>query len=147
MKKRNTGAFTFLAWASFAFALLAMFIGIYTLEESLSVKGYYAVTALYLTMASFVLQKTIRDNQDDEGERTKRNTKAFTFLAWAAFATALAAMFIGIVNLNQPLSVQGYYAVTALFLTMSSFVLQKTVRDNKEDQDLEGKTDAIEFRE
>ncbi|WP_256257356.1 YiaA/YiaB family inner membrane protein [Paenibacillus sp. UNCCL117] len=68
-------------------------------------------------------------------------------MAWAAFATALAAMFIGIVNLNQPLSVQGYYAVTALFLTMSSFVLQKTVRDNKEDQDLEGKTDAIEFRE
>nr|WP_281287016.1 YiaA/YiaB family inner membrane protein [Paenibacillus hemerocallicola] len=59
-------------------------------------------------------------------------------MAWAAFATALIAMFIGIYNLNQPLSVQGYYAVTALFLTMSSFVLQKTVRDNKEDDDLIG---------
>ncbi|WP_246131898.1 YiaA/YiaB family inner membrane protein [Paenibacillus hemerocallicola] len=50
----------------------------------------------------------------------------------------MIAMFIGIYNLNQPLSVQGYYAVTALFLTMSSFVLQKTVRDNKEDDDLIG---------
>ncbi|WP_274381430.1 YiaA/YiaB family inner membrane protein [Paenibacillus mesophilus] len=59
-------------------------------------------------------------------------------MAWAAFATALIAMFIGIYNLNQPLSVQGYYAVTSLFLTMSSFVLQKTVRDNKEDDDLLG---------
>jgi hypothetical protein len=143
MKKRNTGAFTFLAWSSFGFALLAMFIGIYTLEEALSVKGYYAVSALYLTMASFVLQKTIRDNQEETKGR-RRNTGAFTFLSWAAFATALLAMFIGIVNLNQPLSVQGFYAVTALFLTMSSFVLQKTVRDNKEDQEAHGHVDIAD---
>ncbi|WP_426454973.1 YiaA/YiaB family inner membrane protein [Paenibacillus sp. S-38] len=57
-------------------------------------------------------------------------------MSWTAFSTALLAMFIGIVNLEQPLSVQGYYAVTALFLTMSSFVLQKTVRDNKEDSEM-----------
>lgn len=65
MRKRNTAAFTFLAWASFTLAALAMFIGIYTLDESLPVKGYYAVTALFLIMSSFVLQKTIRDNQED----------------------------------------------------------------------------------
>lgn len=137
MRKRNTAAFSFLAWASFASAFLAMFIGIYTLQESLSVKGYYAVSALYLTMAAFVLQKTIRDNQEDEESHRKRNTGAFTFLAWAAFVTALLAMFIGIYNLEQPLSVKGYYAVTALFLTMSAFVLQKTVRDNREDEQYE----------
>ncbi|WP_281423155.1 YiaA/YiaB family inner membrane protein [Paenibacillus oenotherae] len=56
-------------------------------------------------------------------------------MAWTAFSTALMAMFIGICYLDQPLSVQGYYAVCALFLTMSSFVLQKTVRDNNEDID------------
>lgn len=136
MRKRNTTAFSFMAWAAFASAFAAMFVGIYTLEEILSVKGYYAVAALYLTMASFVLQKTIRDNQDDGYSGKKRNTGAFTFLAWTAFATALLAMFIGIYNLDQPLSVQGYYAVCTLFLTMSSFVLQKTVRDNKEDETL-----------
>jgi len=138
MRRRNTTAFSFMAWASFACAFAAMFIGIYTLQEPLSVKGYYAVAALYLTMSSFVLQKTIRDNQDDAHTGKKRNTGAFTFLSWAAFATALIAVFIGIYNLNQPLSVQGYYAVCALFLTMSSFVLQKTVRDNKEDDELYG---------
>ncbi|WP_245954682.1 YiaA/YiaB family inner membrane protein [Paenibacillus flagellatus] len=78
----------------------------------------------------------MRDNQEDAPTGKRRNTGAFTFLSWAAFGTALVAMFIGICNLNQPLSVQGYYAVCALFLTMSSFVLQKTVRDNKEDDDL-----------
>ncbi|MEK8128545.1 YiaA/YiaB family inner membrane protein [Paenibacillus filicis] len=86
----------------------------------------------------------MRDNQDDAAEGRRRNTGAFTFLSWAAFATALIAMFIGIVNLNQPLSVQGFYAVTALFLTMSSFVLQKTVRDNKEDQDTNGHSEIME---
>lgn len=64
--RRNTQAFTFMAWASFVLAFLAMFIGIYTLDASLPVKGYYAVTALFLVMSSFVLQKTIRDNQEDD---------------------------------------------------------------------------------
>ncbi|HEU4964580.1 MAG TPA: YiaA/YiaB family inner membrane protein [Bacilli bacterium] len=67
-RKRNTPAFTFLAWTSFAAAVFAMFIGIYTLDATLPVKGYYAVTAMFLIMSSFVLQKTIRDNQEDEAE-------------------------------------------------------------------------------
>lgn len=113
-----------------------MFIGIYTLEESLSVKGYFAVCALFLTMSAFVLQKVIRDNLEDGYESRKRNTSAFTFLAWSSFALALLGMFIGIINLEQLLSVKGYYAVTALFLTMSSFVLQKTVRDNNDEDAL-----------
>ncbi|MFB9752272.1 YiaA/YiaB family inner membrane protein [Paenibacillus hodogayensis] len=84
----------------------------------------------------------MRDNQEDADAGRKRNSGAFNFLAWAAFSTALIAMFIGIFNLQQPLSVQGYYAVCALFLTMSSFVLQKTVRDNKEDDELQGPANA-----
>ncbi len=71
MKKRNTAAFTFLAWTAFITALLAMFIGIYTLDASLPVKGYYAVGTLYLTMSAFVLQKTIRDNEEDTAHDRK----------------------------------------------------------------------------
>ncbi|TYR81778.1 hypothetical protein FZC66_08075 [Priestia megaterium] len=72
MRNRNTTAFTFLAWTAFITALLAMFIGIYTLKEPLSVKGYYAVGTLYLTMSAFVLQKTIRDNEEQ-----KQNERRF----------------------------------------------------------------------
>ncbi|WP_307258693.1 YiaA/YiaB family inner membrane protein [Oikeobacillus pervagus] len=71
MKKRNTAAFTFLAWISFVAACLAMYIGIYFLNEPLVVKGYYAVTAAFLIMSSFVLQKVVRDNYEDE-EKTKQ---------------------------------------------------------------------------
>lgn len=75
MKKRNTQAFTFLAWFAFITAFAAMFIGIYTLDEPLPVKGYYAVGTLYLTMSAFVLQKTIRDNEEDREETSKREEK------------------------------------------------------------------------
>ena len=34
-----------------------MLIGIYTLDETLSVKGYYLIGTLFLTMSCFVLQK------------------------------------------------------------------------------------------
>ena len=63
MRRRNTQAFTFLAWTSFVCALSGMLIGIYTLDATLSVKGYYLLGTLFLTMSCFVLQKTIRDNE------------------------------------------------------------------------------------
>lgn len=76
MKRRNTQAFTFLSWASFALALSMMLIGIYTLEEPLSVKGYYLMGTFFLVMSSFVLQKVVRDNaEDDDRERRLSQTK------------------------------------------------------------------------
>jgi uncharacterized membrane protein YiaA len=67
----------------------------------------------------------------------KRNTPAFTFLAWASFTLSCGFMFIGLYNMEAPLVEKGYYAVCACFLIMSSFVLQKTIRDNIEDQEYE----------
>lgn len=69
----------------------------------------------------------------------RRNTPAFTFLAWASFALAVGFTFIGIYNMDAPLVEKGYYSVCSLFLIMSSFVLQKVVRDNQEDDDLHRK--------
>jgi uncharacterized membrane protein YiaA len=63
----------------------------------------------------------------------RRNTQAFTFLAWASFVLSCGFMFIGLFNMDAPLVEKGYYAVCSCFLIMSSFVLQKTIRDNAED--------------
>jgi hypothetical protein len=79
-------------------------------------------------MSSFVLQKTIRDNQTNE----RKNTSAFTALSYASFTAAILAEYIGIWTLQETLSVKGYYAVTAAFMVISSFVLQKVIRDNQE---------------
>jgi uncharacterized membrane protein YiaA len=49
----------------------------------------------------------------------------------------MIAQYVGLWYLEEPLSVKGYYAVTAAFLVMSAFVLQKVIRDNAEDDDIE----------
>ncbi len=57
MRRRNTQAFTFLAWTSFVCALSGMLIGIYTLDETLSVKGYYLIGTLFFNDVLFCITK------------------------------------------------------------------------------------------
>ncbi|BBH24148.1 hypothetical protein Back11_54930 [Paenibacillus baekrokdamisoli] len=64
-RSRNTSAFTFMAWGGFLLAILAEYIGLYTLQEPFYVKGYYAIGGAFLIVACLVLQKTIRDNEED----------------------------------------------------------------------------------
>ncbi|NBD24669.1 hypothetical protein GT019_12370 [Paenibacillus sp. T1] len=68
-RRRNTSAFTFLSWAGFGLAILAQYIGIFNLEEPLAVKGYYAIGGAFLIVSCLVLQKTIRDNEEDRLNR------------------------------------------------------------------------------
>ena len=49
---------------SFAFAALAMGIGIYHLPVDPWVRGYVAMGALFLVGSSFTLAKTIRDDHE-----------------------------------------------------------------------------------
>ncbi|MBF0775228.1 MULTISPECIES: YiaA/YiaB family inner membrane protein [Streptococcus] len=63
---RNTPAFTLMAWASFAFFVALILIGLYTLKEPLMVKGYYLMGSVGLISSSFTVSKVVRDNQEDE---------------------------------------------------------------------------------
>lgn len=64
-RRRNTPTYSFMAWAAFVLACGFEFFGIYTLEEPLYVKGYYAIAGAFLIVSCLVLQKTIRDNEED----------------------------------------------------------------------------------
>lgn len=63
-RRRNTQHFTFLAWAAFCIFTALMFIGLYTLDETLSVKGYYAMGTVGIIVSSFMVAKVTRDNQE-----------------------------------------------------------------------------------
>jgi hypothetical protein len=138
-RRRNTPTYTFMAWSAFIIAAGFEFIGIYTLKQPLSVQGYYAVTGVLLIITSFLLQKVARDNDEDKflqehnPNYRKRNTAAFTFMAWGGFIIAIFAEYIGIYTLEEPFSVKGYYAIGGAFLIVACLVLQKTIRDNEED--------------
>lgn len=67
-RKRNTGAFTFLAWGSLILSVSFLLIGIWNTEWQLVEKGYYAGCFLWGIYSAFVLSKVIRDNQEDEEE-------------------------------------------------------------------------------
>jgi uncharacterized membrane protein YiaA len=139
-RRRNTPAYTFMAWASFAIAMGFEFVGIYNLEQPLSVQGYYAVSAILIIITSFLLQKVIRDNDEDNFLRETnythrmRNTPAFSFMSWAGFLLGVLFYYIGLWNLEEPLYVRGYYAIGGMFLIVTCLVLQKTIRDNEEDK-------------
>ncbi|WP_258171462.1 YiaA/YiaB family inner membrane protein [Paenibacillus sp. R14(2021)] len=55
-----------MSWAGFVLAIMAQYIGLYNLQEPLYVKGYYAIGGAFLIVACLVLQKTIRDNEEDK---------------------------------------------------------------------------------
>jgi uncharacterized membrane protein YiaA len=139
-RRRNTPAYTFMAWGSFTIAMGFEFVGIYNLNQPLSVQGYYAVSAILIIITSFLLQKVIRDNDEDNYlketnySHRMRNTPAFSFLAWSGFLLGVLFEYVGLWNLEEPLYVKGYYAIGAMFLIVTCLVLQKTIRDNEEDK-------------
>ena len=68
---RNTTSFNMMAWGSFAFFVILMLIGLYTLKEPLMVKGYYLMGCVGLISSSFTVSKVVRDNQEDEENYNK----------------------------------------------------------------------------
>ena len=60
---RNTTSFNMMAWGSFAFFVILMLVGLYTLKEPLMVKGYYLMGCVGLILSSFMVSKLVRDNQ------------------------------------------------------------------------------------
>lgn len=82
------------------------------------------------------------------------NSTGWLFYVKAAFAFAILAVTLGIIFMPGGLIVQGYFAVSSLFLVSSTITLSKTLRDEHEAQRLlhrisEAKTSKIlrEFSE
>lgn len=72
MRQRNTASFYLMAWASFAFFIALMVIGLWTLKEPLMVKGYYLMGSVGLISSSFTVAKVVRDKQEDEEDSYTR---------------------------------------------------------------------------
>ena len=64
----------------------------------------------------------------------RRNTQAYTFMAWVSFVLALGIFFISLYNADWPLMEKGLYAALVLWLVSATFTLQKVIRDNAEDE-------------
>ncbi|MFD7441102.1 YiaA/YiaB family inner membrane protein [Streptomyces sp. NPDC059909] len=62
----------------------------------------------------------------------QQNTTAYYGQAVASFAIALAAVALGIFNLDADVWVRAFLGIAVLYLTTSAFTLAKVVRDRQE---------------
>jgi hypothetical protein len=126
-RERDTGAWIFQVWAAFAFAIGVTGWGILNLPGEAWMRAYVFMGAAFLLVASFMLQKTIRDNRYRQVD-----TPAWRFLSWAAFLLAGAMTGLGVMGLQVEIWVKGYLVASLLFMVSAAFTLAKTIRDNFE---------------
>ncbi|WP_085993251.1 YiaA/YiaB family inner membrane protein [Oceanobacillus senegalensis] len=66
----------------------------------------------------------------------RRNTPAFTFLAYFTFAAGVALFLIGLYNAEMELNEKGYYVAVMLLVAVGAILTQKVTRDNSEDDEI-----------
>lgn len=62
----NSQSWLFFVKSSFAISLLAMIGGIVMMPADLVVKGYLAITALFMVSSTITLSKTLRDEHESQ---------------------------------------------------------------------------------
>ncbi|RII20546.1 yiaA/B two helix domain protein [Streptomyces sp. YIM 130001] len=67
-----------------------------------------------------------------ETQVKQQNTAAYYGQAVASFGVALAAVTVGIVQLDADAWVRGFLGIAVLYLTTSAFTLAKVIRDRQE---------------
>jgi len=67
----------------------------------------------------------------------RRNTPAFTFLAYFTFAVGVALFCIGLYNEDSlELNEKGYYIAVMILVAVGAILTQKVTRDNAEDNEI-----------
>ncbi|HJV44783.1 MAG TPA: YiaA/YiaB family inner membrane protein [Bacillota bacterium] len=65
-RKRNTGAFTGLAYFTLASGVILFCVGLWNADMQLNEKGYYLAVMILVAVGSILTQKVVRDNAEDE---------------------------------------------------------------------------------
>jgi hypothetical protein len=135
--RQDSNAWIMQVWIAFACAVMLCAYGVWHLPSQGTDRALLAVGFFFCLSASFTLQKTVRDNRDEQID-----TQMWTFQVWAAFIIAFALTGWGLIRLSIDGWHRGFLVASALFLVSSSFVLAKTIRDNHEAKILGGSADG-----
>jgi hypothetical protein len=82
--RRDTNAWNFQVWASFALAVFLCGLGIINMPSERLDRAFLALGYFFCLSSAFVLSKTVRDNQSE-----RVDTQAWVFQVWAAFGIAM----------------------------------------------------------
>ncbi|WP_422084509.1 YiaA/YiaB family inner membrane protein [Variovorax sp.] len=131
--QRDTRAWQFLTWASFAIAVFLCATGLSWLPGQALDRAFMVMGYVFCLSTAFMLAKFIRDGeQAAAGLSAGRDVPMWRLVVWGSFFTAMALTGWGLVRMEINDAYKAFLGVSWLFLISSAFTLAKTLRDRHE---------------
>lgn len=131
--QRDTRAWQFQTWASFAIAVFLCATGLSWLPGQALDRAFMVMGYVFCLSTAFMLAKFIRDGeQAAAGLSAGRDVPMWRMVVWGSFFTAMALTGWGLVRMEINDTYKAFLGVSWLFLISSAFTLAKTLRDRHE---------------
>ena len=128
--QRDSRAWQFQTWASFAIAVFLCATGLSWLPGEALDRAFMVMGYVFCLSTAFMLSKFIRDGeQAAAGSATGRDVPLWRLVVWGSFFTAMGLTAWGLVRMEINDAYKAFLGVSWLFLVSSAFTLAKTLRD------------------
>ena len=135
--QRDTRAWRFQVWASFAVAVFLCATGLNYLPGQDIDRAFMVMGYLFCLSATFVLSKFVRDN-----EAAKTDTPMWRWVVFGAFGFAMMLTGRSLWRMAINETYKALLFVSWLFLITSTFTLAKAIRDAHDANTLEARLNA-----
>lgn len=132
--QRDSRAWQFQTWASFAIAVFLCATGLSWLPGEALDRAFMVMGYVFCLSTAFMLSKFIRDGEQaaSTGAPAGRDVPMWRLVVWGSFFTAMGLTAWGLVRMEINDSYKAFLGVSWLFLVSSAFTLAKTLRDRHE---------------
>ena len=132
--QRDTRAWHFQAWASFAIAVFLCATGLSWLPGEALDRAFMVMGYVFCLSTAFMLSKFVRDSQQaaERGSEAARDVPMWKLVVWGSFFVAMGLTGWGLVRMEINDAYKAFLGVSWLFLISSAFTLAKTLRDRHE---------------
>jgi len=128
---RDTRAWQFQVWASFAIAVFLCAVGLAWLPGVALDRAFMVMGYVFCLSSVFVLSKAIRDGEQAKREQ-RPETPFWRLVVWGGFAVAMGLTAWGLLRMDIQPTYRAYLGVSWLYLVTTAFTLAKTLRDRHE---------------
>ena len=130
--QRDSRAWQFQTWASFAIAVFLCATGLSWLPGEALDRAFMVMGYVFCLSTAFMLSKFIRDGEQAAAAAAGRDVPLWRLVVWGSFFTAMGLTAWGLVRMEINDAYKAFLGVSWLFLVSSAFTLAKTLRDRHE---------------
>ncbi|RZA13129.1 MAG: hypothetical protein EOP93_20785 [Lysobacteraceae bacterium] len=127
--QRDTRAWQFQVWVSFGIAMFLCGTGLAWLPGQDLDRAFMVMGYIFCLSSVFVLSKSVRDAQKDDGSA---DSPMWKLVVWGGFAIAMGLTAWGLLRMDVNQTYKAYLGVSWLYLVTTAFTLAKTLRDRQE---------------